>query len=70
MRMVHVKITIDRIENGVAVAELPNGQMINVPGALFPDAAEGDVYTIEKDAAEAEIRRKRINEKMNRLFVD
>lgn len=65
-----MKVTIDRIENGVAVIELPNGQTVNVPGVLFPGAAEGDVCTIEKDTEETESRRKRINEKMNRLFVD
>jgi len=63
-------ITIDRIENNIIVAELPDGQFIDFPGKLFPDANEGDVYTIKKDVAETDIRRKRINEKMNKLFVD
>ena len=65
-----MKITIDRIENGVAVIELPDGKIIDVPSALFPGAAESDVYTIEKDKTETEARRKRIDDKMNRLFVD
>ena len=65
-----MKITIDRIENNIAVVELPDGQIIDLPIALFPDAAESDVYTIEKDKNETETRRKRIEDKMNRLFVD
>jgi len=65
-----MKMTIDRIENGVVVAELPNGQTVNFPGSLFPGAAEGDVYTIEKDTSEAGERRKRIDDKMGRLFED
>ena len=61
-------ITVDRIENGVVVAELSDRQTVNLPALLFPGAAEGDVYIIEKDVLETEERRKRIAEKMKGLF--
>lgn len=65
-----MKITIDRIEKGFVVAELPSGQTIDVPKILFPDASEGDIYTIEKDCIGQNARRSRIDDKMNRLFED
>ena len=65
-----MRIIIDRIEGDVAVVELPNGQTLDCPAVLFPDGAEGDVFVIEKDAAEAQARQGRIEEKMGRLFVD
>jgi len=65
-----MKITIDRIENGIAVVELLDGQTVNMPCALFPEASEGDVYSIEKNTAETEAAKKRIEGKMNRLFVN
>lgn len=65
-----MKITIDRIENGIIVAELPMGKTVDLPGELFPGASEGDIYTVEKDVADITATKKRINEKMNKLFVD
>lgn len=65
-----MKITVDRIEGDMIVAELPTGQTVDIPRTLMPDAAEGDVFSIEKDQADADGRRKRIEGKMNNLFVD
>ncbi|MCI8610828.1 MAG: DUF3006 domain-containing protein [Clostridiales bacterium] len=65
-----MKITIDRIENDVIAIELPDGKMIDIPCHLFPDAAEGDVYSIEKDSAAGDSRRCRVEDKMRRLFKD
>lgn len=65
-----MKITIDRIEKGFVVAELPGGQTVDIPETVFPGAAEGDIYTIEKDCTERDARRSRIDDKMNRLFED
>lgn len=61
-----MKITIDRMENDRLVVELPDGRTIDVPCAWLPDAVEGDVYRIEKEKAEPQ----QIREKMNRLFCD
>ena len=65
-----MRVVIDRIENDRAVVELPDGQTMQLPAALFPHAAEGDVYTIEKDPSETEERRRRIENKMESLFLD
>lgn len=65
-----MKITIDRIENGIIIAELPDGHTIDVPESLFPDAAEGDIYMIEKSDTDTKIRRRSIEEKINKLFED
>lgn len=51
-----MKITIDRIEGDIAVCELPDMQMIDLPICLFDDPKEGDVYSIEKDDAEKQER--------------
>lgn len=65
-----MKITIDRIENNVAVIELPDRKTLDIPRRLFPDAEEGDVYSIEKDSAQRDASRCRIEDKMRRLFHD
>ena len=65
-----MKITIDRIESGIVLAELPNGQLVEIPGELFPGVTEGDIYTVEKDIAEAAAHRERIDSKMTKLFKD
>lgn len=65
-----MRVVIDRIENDRAVVELPDGQTMQLPAVLFPHAAEGDVYTIEKDPSETEERRRRIENKMESLFLD
>lgn len=54
------------MENDRLVVELPDGRTIDVPCAWLPDAVEGDVYRIEKEKAEPQ----QIREKMNRLFCD
>ena len=50
--------------------ELPDGQAVGIPRAVFPDAAEGGIYSIEKDCGERDARSSRIDDKMNRLFED
>lgn len=63
-----MKLTIDRIEHDIVMAELPNGQIVSLPLLMFPDAMEGDIYCIEKEEQEIEERRKRINDKMSKLL--
>ncbi|MCL1918498.1 MAG: DUF3006 domain-containing protein [Peptococcaceae bacterium] len=65
-----MQVIVDRIENDIVMIELPDGQTVNIPRVLVPDAAEGDVYVISKDTTETESRRDRITQKMNRLFID
>ena len=62
-----VQIVIDRLEGDFAVAELPGGKTCAVPRALFPGAAEGDVFVISKEAREREARESRIQNQFDRL---
>lgn len=41
-----MRVIIDRFEEELAVAELPDGSMLNVPRALFDGAKEGDAVEI------------------------
>ena len=65
-----MKLVIDRVEGEHVIAELPDGQTVALPRLLFPAAAEGDCYTIQKGSAETGNRRRLIEAKMERLFRD
>ncbi|MBO5870462.1 MAG: DUF3006 domain-containing protein [Clostridia bacterium] len=41
-----MRVIIDRIEENIAVCELEDGKMINIPRELFEDACEGDVFDV------------------------
>lgn len=41
-----MKIIIDRFEEDIAVVELEDGELLNVPKILFADAREGDTVEI------------------------
>ncbi len=69
------KYIIDRFEEEYAVLEKEDGTTENVARELIPDASEGDVvieengkYSIDKN--ETEERKRRIGEKMKKLFGD
>lgn len=51
-----MKLIIDRIEENIAVMELPSGEYVNIPKVLIEDAREGDsiVITVEKKTKEQE----------------
>ena len=40
---------IDRFEGKFAVCEVDEGEFINLPRSLFPDAKEGDTVTIDEE---------------------
>lgn len=68
-----MKAVIDRFENGVAVLELEDKTTLPFPAAALPHGArEGDVLqiTAEIDRAETESRRRKIEKRMNGLFLD
>lgn len=75
-------IAIDRIENGYAVCELSNGEMVDIPIEKFKEnPLEGDIFNVEvellngitnynileKNILEMENRRKIILEKLRRI---
>ncbi|MDI6602087.1 MAG: DUF3006 domain-containing protein [Thermoanaerobacteraceae bacterium] len=63
---------VDRFEGSYAVLEY-NGEMFNFPVELLPaNVKEGDIldFKITVDVEETLQMKKRINEKMERLFID
>ena len=50
------EMRIDRIEEGIAVCELENGETVNIPLCVFENAKEGDVFNIVRDDVEKEER--------------
>ncbi len=65
---------VDRIEENFVVLERETGGSIDVKRELLPNAERGDVLTEENglfriDEKETLERKKRISEKMNKLFV-
>ena len=65
-----MKVIIDRFEGNMAVVELPDKTLLNVPRKLFDDASEGDVFDVSADKSETEKRRKVIGGLMDELFKD
>ena len=63
-----MKITIDRIEDGYAIAELPDGTMAEVDIRILPDCAEGDVFVEMKDAEEANQAKEKAKKALQDLF--
>ncbi len=63
-------ISIDRIEEDIAVIELDDGSILRVDRRLFPDCREGDVYSLVKNEKEMRERESRIQGLMNDLFED
>lgn len=65
-----MKVIIDRFENNCAVLELENGDLVNAPRALFPEAREGDVFRITKDDTARHVQSERIELLMQELWED
>ena len=71
-----MRLVIDRFVGMYAVCELENGEFIDVPKEDIPkEAKEGDIliktdngYCVDKTSTEN--KRKEIERKMNRLFMD
>lgn len=66
-----MKSIVDRIEGDIAVCELENGKMINIPLSELPQGVKEGMALNgnEIDLEETEARTSRIREKMNRLFT-
>lgn len=67
----NMKWIIDRIENDIAVCELPNGKTVDIDISALPlGVKEGDVLTVSVDKAETGERKEKIDRLMNSLFKD
>ena len=42
-----MRIIINRMEREIAVCELENGELLQVPSRIFPNVSEGDVIDIK-----------------------
>lgn len=75
-KMQSTRIIIDRIEGSIAVCEQPDKTFIDIPLSKLPKGIrEGSVLLNKNgswkiDAEEQDERNKRIEKKMNSLFVD
>ncbi len=66
-----MKWIIDRLENGFAVVELENKEIINIPKSALPEGVrEGDVICVSVDSRETQDRKEKIDGLMNSLFKD
>ena len=65
-----MKVIIDRIEGDSVIVEIGVGKIVSVPKILFQNAKEGDVFKIEIDREETNIRKEKIQKLMNNLFED
>lgn len=65
-----MRVIIDRIEGDYAIVEIGVGKIVSVPRILFQNAKEGDVFKIEIDTGETEIRKEKVQKLMNDLFED
>ncbi len=62
-----MEFTVDRIENDKIVLCMKDGKTIDMNISLCPFAKEGDVVEIKINEEKTDERRKRIEEKWNRL---
>lgn len=64
-----MKFIIDRFEGEIAVIELENGDIIEIPKIILPDnASEGTVINISCDDEETNKKRDAVKKKMNSIF--
>ncbi|MBR5157071.1 MAG: DUF3006 domain-containing protein [Clostridia bacterium] len=63
-----MRVVIDRFEGEFAVAEMPDGKMVNVPKVLLPEAKEGDVIEITVNKNETEKLKNEISELMESVW--
>lgn len=66
-----MRFTIDRFEGELAIVELENKEIIEIPKAILPlEAKEGDIIATSVDVGETEERKRRIQEKFESLFCE
>ena len=62
---------IDRIEEDIAVVEISEGNMLDIPLSALPEGVkEGDVITLGINCGSRQAREERINDLMDSLFAD
>lgn len=65
-----MEVIVNRIEGDYLVLELPNGNILDVPKELIPEAKEGDIITISIDKEKTNTRKKEMQELVDSVFED
>lgn len=66
-----MKVIIDRFEGELALLELEDREIIDIPKRLLPEGAkEGDIIKIIIDEEETQKRKEQIQKKFNSLLAD
>lgn len=65
-----MEVIVDRIENDYIVVETIDKEIYNIPLGLIPDVEEGDIIKIIVDKDEKKLRKEKINNLMNDIFLD
>ena len=65
-----MQLMVDRIENEYLVVELENGNIVDIPREVVPDAKEGDIIDIFINKEETKNRKEEVRKLMDDLFVD
>ena len=63
-----MRIIINRMEREIAVCELGNGELLQVPSRIFPNVSEGDVIDIKVNQELTEKMKKQNSGRLRSLF--
>lgn len=63
-----MRIIINRMEREIAVCELENGELLQVPSRIFPNVSEGDVIDIKVNKELTEKLKKQNSGRLRSLF--
>lgn len=66
-----MRLIIDRFEGKIAIVELENGEIINIPREILPsNTQEGDIVSLKIEKEETRRRQERIRNKFRKLIVE
>lgn len=65
-----MEVIVERIEGDFLVVEIMEGQVVNMPKILAPNAKEGDVIVITIDESKRKMLLDNVNNLVNNLFED
>lgn len=65
-----MEVIVNRIEGNYLVLELENGNVVDVPKELIPEAKEGNIVNIIIDKEKTDTRRKKMQELVDSVFED
>lgn len=63
-----MEVIVNRIEGDYLVLELKNGNIVDVPSELIPEAKEGDIITISINKEKTNKRKDEIQDLVDYIF--